>query len=71
MKARVVRETPVDENKYPAVAMNQYQKLTNERHARRRDFGKRRTIIIEIIACVDGHLAGAKLSHVSRIHLIP
>jgi len=50
MKARVVRKTPVDGNKYPAVAMNQYQRLTNERHARRRGFGKRRTIIIEILA---------------------
>jgi hypothetical protein len=51
--------------------MNQYQKLTNERHARRRDFGEQRTIIIEILAWVDNHLAGAKLSHVSRIHLLP
>jgi len=71
MGARVVRKTPVHKNKYPAVAMNQNQKLTNERHARRRDLGERRTIIIEIIARVDGHLAGAKLSHVSRVHLIP
>ena len=71
MKARVARKTPVDENKYPAVAMNQNQKLTNERHARRRDFGERRTTTIEIFVWFDDCLAGGKLSHVSLIHFLP
>jgi len=71
MKVRVVRKTPVDENKHLAVAMSQNKKLTDERNARGRGFGECRTIIIEILACINGHLAGAKLSHVSRIHLLP
>jgi hypothetical protein len=49
MKVSVVRKTPVDENEYPATK-NQDRKLTNERHTRGRNFGKRRTIVVEILA---------------------